>query len=287
VPVVAVPAGSSSASLPTAGQSGYLSIEHVAFRRFGSGKDLLLVMGQDGTMAWWEPSLLSLLAHHYTVTIFDLPGVGYSQAATVPVTLSWLADETAGLIQALSLGHPTVVGWGLGGDVALALAERHPSSLGSLVLVDTSAGGSGAVRPARAISALLNSPWATAASLASTIFGSSVAGSSRSFAAEASAWVAIVRLELPDEITQAGLDEERAVQLDVWSSELLAESTDSVSVPSLVAFGADDAVVPASDGAQLALAIPGAQTVTFPGTGYASMFEDPSVFVASLERFTR
>jgi pimeloyl-ACP methyl ester carboxylesterase len=284
--VVAVPAGSSTAPLPTAGQQGYLNIEHVAFRRFGSGKDLLLIMGQDGTMAWWEPSLLSVLAHHYTVTIFDLPGVGYSQSATVPVTLSWLADETAGLIQALSLAHPTVVGWGLGGDIALALAERHPASLGSLVLVDTSTGGSGAVRPATTIAALFNSPWATAASLASTIFGSSVPGSAGAFASDASAWLVTVRSELPDEITKAGLDEERAVQLDVWSSELLAESTDSVSVPSLVASGADDTVFPASDAAQLAVAVPGAQTVTFPGAGYGSMFEDASAFVASLEQFT-
>lgn len=288
VPVVAVPEGSSRAPLPAPGQPGYLSVERIAFRRFGSGKDLLLVMGQDGTMAWWEPSLLSMLAGHYTVTIFDLPGIGYSEAATVPVTLPWLADETAGLIQALGLVHPTVVGWGLGGDVALSLAERHPASLGSLVLVDTSAGGPTARPPAPSVSALFDSQWASASSLASTIFQSdatSVSGSPTP-ASEAAAWLTAVRSDVPDDVTQEGLAEERAVQLGVWSSGLLSEATDLVTVPSLVAFGTDDAVFPAPDGALLAGSISGAQTVALAGAGYGAMFEDSSQVVAALERFS-
>lgn len=286
VPVVPVPPGRSSAPLPLAGQPGYLSVESVAFRRFGSGNDLLLVMGQDGTMAWWEPSFLSTLAKHYTVTVFDLPGIGYSGPATAPVTLSWLADETAGLIQALSLVNPIVVGWGLGGDVALALAERHPASLRSLVLVDTSAGGAGTHPAAASTSALFDSPWASAASLASTIFQSSLTGVSGSSSPASTAWLAAVRSEVPDDITQQGLGEERAVQLEVWASGSLSETTDAVTVPVLVVFGTDDSVFPAPDGALLAGSIAGAQTLALSGAGYASMFEESPQFVASLEQFT-
>jgi pimeloyl-ACP methyl ester carboxylesterase len=245
-------------------------------------------MGQDGTMAWWEPSFLSILAHHYTVTVFDLPGIGYSQPATAPVTLSWLADETAGLIQALTLVHPIVLGWGLGGDVALALAERHPASVGGLVLVDTSAGGPGALPPAPSVSVRLDSPWASAASLASTIFQSIPAGASSSTtpAPAATAWLAAVRSEVPDDVTQEGLSEQRSVQGDVWTVAWLSGSADSVAVPALVAFGTDDVVFPAPDGALLAESIPGARTLALAGAGYGSMLEDSSQFVASLERFT-
>jgi pimeloyl-ACP methyl ester carboxylesterase len=289
VPVAAVRAGGTSAPLPVAGQRGYLAVEHIAFRRFGSGKDLLLIMGQDGTMTWWEPSLLSVLAQHYNVTIFDLPGVGYSDPVAFPVSVSWLADETAGLIHAVSLSSPTVVGWGLGGDVALSLAERHPASLGSLVLVDTSAGGPGAVRPASSISSRFESRFATASSLASTIFGSSVpaSASSAGSASEASAWLAGISSDVPDDISVAGLAEERTVQLGVWSGGPLAQNTDLVTVPTLVAFGAGDSVFPSPDGSVLAASIVGAQTVTLPGTGYGSLFESPSLFVSSLEHFTR
>jgi pimeloyl-ACP methyl ester carboxylesterase len=245
-------------------------------------------MGQDGTMSWWEPSFLAMLARHYTVIVFDLPGIGYSTPVTAPVTLSWLADETAGLIQALSLVHTTVVGWGLGGDVALALAERHPASLGSLVLVDTSAGGPGVRRTPPKTAALLDSPWASTSSLAPTIFRSSLTGVSGSStpASAASVWLAGVRAEVPDDVTQAGLAEERAVQRAVWAGRALPETMDSVTVPSLVVFGADDAVFPAPDGTVLADSIAGAQTVALSGAGYGSMFEDSAEFVASLEQFT-
>jgi pimeloyl-ACP methyl ester carboxylesterase len=53
-----------------------------------------------------------------------------------------------------------------------------------------------------------------------------------------------------------------------------------------VVSGDDDAVFPAPDGAGLAAAIAGARMVAIPGSGYASMFEEPSTFVTSLEQFT-
>ena len=170
VPVVAVPAGRSSAALPAPNTPAYLLIQQVAYRQFGSGPDLLLIMGQDGSMSWWEPSLLSVLAQHYRVTVFDLPGVGYSSPSLQPMTIDWLADETAGLIEDLGLVHAAVLGWGLGGEVALALAERHPASEASLVLVDSSIGGPGAARPSADVRAALDDPAATPTSVAPTLF---------------------------------------------------------------------------------------------------------------------
>jgi pimeloyl-ACP methyl ester carboxylesterase len=288
--VVAVPPGRSTEPLPVLGAPGYLSIQRIAFRSFGSGPDLLLVMGQDGTMSWWETSLLSALAQHYRVTIFDLPGVGYSSPPLVPVTLGWLADETAGLIQALALVHPVVLGWGLGGAIALAVAERHPASERALVLVDTSAGGPTATRPAVQVRALLDSPIVTAASLAPTFFAagtsSVLAGGAVSPKAAASAWLTGVESSVPDVITQSALASERELQLGLWSSDVLSAKASAVAVPTLVIFGSSDDVFPAPDGVLLRRAIAGSERVELPDAGYAAMFEDPAQFVAALERFT-
>jgi pimeloyl-ACP methyl ester carboxylesterase len=303
VPVVAVPAGQSTAPLPTPGSPGYLSIEQLAFRQFGSGPDLLLIMGQDGSMAWWQPSLLSVLAQHYRVTVFDLPGVGYSSPALAPFTAGWLADETAGLIQALALVQPTVLGWGLGGEVALALAERHPLNERSLVLVDTSAGGPGAARPTAGVSATLGSPRATAASVAATFFGPGSSSPSPSSASSSSttstvssgasdpqlaetAWLTALSTTVPDVLTRAALSGERSLQLELWSSWALYDGVDSVAVPTLVVFGVDDPVFPAPDGALLGSEIAGAERVELPEAGYAAMFEDAPQFVSALEQFT-
>jgi pimeloyl-ACP methyl ester carboxylesterase len=293
VPVVAVAPGTPTAPLPAAGSPGYLAIEQVAYRQFGSGSNLLLIMGQDGSMAWWEPSLLSVLAHHYRVTVFDLPGVGYSTPAPTPrsVTLDWLSDETAGLIQALGLVQPTVLGWGLGGDVALALAERHPVSERSLVLVDTSAGGPRASAPSTDVSTILDSPTATAASLASTFFDGGLpnlpsSASPTAAAAAEAAWLLGIESSVPDDVTRPALYEERALQLHLWSSPALSDATGSVAVPTLVMFGSDDDVFPEPDDTLLHQSIAGSETVELPDAGYAALFEDPARFVRSLELFT-
>lgn len=243
-------------------------------------------------MSWWQPSLLAMLARDYRVTVFDLPGVGYSAPALVPVTLSWLADETAGLIEVLGLSSPTVLGWGLGGDVALALAERHPANERSIVLVDTSAGGAGSSRPSADVRLAFDSPEATPASLASTLFAlasppTGLPASALSTAAAAqSAWLSALQTAVPDNLTPSALAEERSVQASVWSSPSLADGVASVDVPTLVVYGADDDVFPAPDGLLLRRSIASSDRVVIPNAGYAALFENPTVFVSALEQFT-
>jgi len=229
-------------------------------------------------MAWWQPSLLASLAQHYRVTIFDLPGIGYSQPPTDGDGLDVFADETAGLIQALSLVQPAVVGWGLGGDVAIDLAERHPASVGSLVLVDTSAGGSAARAPSGSTAALFSSGWATPASLVQTMFTASPPAGAT--------WLSAIASGVPDDVTQTGIAEEAALERQLWSTSSFADQLSTLTAPTLVVYGSEDTVFPAPDGPLLAAAITGAHLAVLPSAGYASMFEDPTQFLSAVEQFT-
>ena len=121
-------------------------------------------------MTWWDPQLLTDLAGHFTVTIFDLPGVGYSAPLPGTPSVESYADATAGLIYSLHLTAPTVLGWGLGGSIALALAERHVGLLSRLVLVDATAGGREAVAMSPGVTAAFASPTALLGALARIIF---------------------------------------------------------------------------------------------------------------------
>jgi pimeloyl-ACP methyl ester carboxylesterase len=68
------------------------------------------------------------------VTIFDNRGVGYSSDdLSRPITVPLMARDTAGLIEGLGLVDPTLVGWSMGGEIGLTLAEQKPSLLGALV----------------------------------------------------------------------------------------------------------------------------------------------------------
>jgi pimeloyl-ACP methyl ester carboxylesterase len=279
---VAVPtigAGASSAPLPAPGQPGYTSVEQLAFRTFGSGPPLLLVMGQDGSMTWWDPSFLSLLAQHYQVTIFDLPGIGYSAPPASPLTLDLMADDTAGLIQSLGLQRPTVLGWGLGGAVAVLLAERHPGSLGSLVLADAAIDGRRSALPAAAILRRLGTVWVTPTSLAGVMF-------SPLHHLEQAYWLHSLTSLAPDPVTHPAIAAEARLVAGLATTSSIVSELATISVPVLVVAGSADRIVPPADSSIIAARIPGARHIEYRGADFGAIFEQKSSFVATLEQFT-
>jgi pimeloyl-ACP methyl ester carboxylesterase len=103
----------------------------------GSGLPVVFLHG-NGTML--QDFLLSeafaVVAKQNHAIAFDRPGFGYS---TRPRGRAWTASEQASVIAAalrrLNLGPVAVVGHSWGTLVALALAERHPALVRSLVLL--------------------------------------------------------------------------------------------------------------------------------------------------------
>lgn len=83
---------------------------------------------------------LAPLASRAELVVPDLRGHGRSDlAAPASWTLDDWADDLAGVIDALVLDRPVVVGVSFGGWVALRHAARHPGQLGALVVAATSA----------------------------------------------------------------------------------------------------------------------------------------------------
>jgi pimeloyl-ACP methyl ester carboxylesterase len=73
------------------------------------------------------------LAEHCHVVTYDRRGSGRS--ASLPLGDHDVhAEDAAEIIRGLGVGAPTVVGWSMGGIVALCLARRHPDLVRRLVL---------------------------------------------------------------------------------------------------------------------------------------------------------
>ena len=89
---------------------------------------------------WGE--IAAPLAEDYFCVCPDLPGHGANITRDFDAQLSipQLALELRALCAALSLNAPIVVGYSLGGRVALAVAVRHPEIMQALMLESTSAG---------------------------------------------------------------------------------------------------------------------------------------------------
>jgi 3-oxoadipate enol-lactonase len=107
----------------------------------GEGEPLLLISGHSGTTALWGP-IVPLLSRAYRVVAFDNRGIGYSEAPESPVSVKMMADDAAGLMDALGIDSAHVLGASMGGMIAQELALNHPARIISLVLACTTPGGS-------------------------------------------------------------------------------------------------------------------------------------------------
>jgi pimeloyl-ACP methyl ester carboxylesterase len=83
------------------------------------------------------------LALANTVLAFDNRGAGRTDKPDRPYSIEQMADDAAGLMQALGFRPAHVLGISMGGRIALALALRHPELVTKLVLVSASARSAG------------------------------------------------------------------------------------------------------------------------------------------------
>jgi pimeloyl-ACP methyl ester carboxylesterase len=102
----------------------------------GQGKPTVLLHGAYMTIGMFGP-LLSGLAETRQVIAPELQGHGRTADVDRPITYEQMADDTAGLIRHLELENADVVGYSMGGGVALQLAIRHPALVRRLVVAST------------------------------------------------------------------------------------------------------------------------------------------------------
>lgn len=101
------------------------------------GVPLVLVMGLGGSCRGWLPLQVPDFQKHRRTIVFDNRGAGGSEADEAPFSTPQMADDTAGLLDALEIERADVLGAFMGGMIAQELALRHPQRVERLVLVGT------------------------------------------------------------------------------------------------------------------------------------------------------
>ncbi len=101
--------------------------------------------GFDGEMTYYP--LVGPLSDRYRLVIPDLRNHGKSDWLRGPYDVEDLADEVAGVLDAVGVDRAVIMGYSLGGMVAQTLAERHPRLVAELVLAATAAWPVAARRP--------------------------------------------------------------------------------------------------------------------------------------------
>ena len=113
----------------------------IAYKTFGKGEPIFLFNGGSDGMYAWDPSFLRSLSSNHTVIVFDSRGIGNTTTGTKPYTMQQLANDTAGLMDALKIQKANVFGYSFGSSVAQQLTVMHPEKVNRLIIVAGSCGG--------------------------------------------------------------------------------------------------------------------------------------------------
>ena len=120
------------------GQYAEVNGINLYFEIHGTGQPLILLHGGLGSGEMFGPTLTELAQQHQVITV-DLQGHGRTADIDRPIDIRLMADDIAALIDHLKLDKPDVVGYSLGGGVALFTAVKYPDKVRRLVVASAHA----------------------------------------------------------------------------------------------------------------------------------------------------
>jgi pimeloyl-ACP methyl ester carboxylesterase len=102
----------------------------------GSAPPIVLIHGWTASLHWFD-RLTSLLAHRYRVIRVDLLGHGGSAKPRDGYSIEEQADHVAAALEKLGARRALIAGHSTGGEVAIAVAARHPKLTRALAVIDS------------------------------------------------------------------------------------------------------------------------------------------------------
>ena len=257
----------------------------IEFDTFGSSDDpaLLLIMGFSAQMTAWEEGFCRRLADEgFHVIRFDNRDVGLSSRITggpepdiakamsgdpssAAYTLDDMADDAAGLLDALGIDTAHIVGASMGGMIAQLVACRHPEKTLSLCSIMSTTGDPSVGQPQPEAIAALLAPRPTTREEAVERGGEvgRIIGSPVHFdeaKARQRAGEAFDRANDPDGVARQ--------LVAIMASADRTPALGNVNVPTLVIHGAADPLGVTSGGEATAKAVPGADLLVLEEMGH-------------------
>ncbi len=254
------------------------------------GEPLVLVMGLGMQLVAWHPDFVAMLvARGFRVIRFDNRDIGLSQRfdhlgvpnlaldslryavgmkVSAPYTVATMADDTAGLLDALGLSSAHICGASMGGMIAQQLAARHPKRVKSLTLIMTSSGSRRLPGPTLKVRSAMISRPKDAHNVQCVIEHYvklyKLIGSPGYPADDAYLHDRLGQSVRRSYRPQGTARQMIAIAADGNRSALLG----AIKVPTQIIHGRDDPLVPVAAGHDLAAKIPGAQIDVIDGMGH-------------------
>jgi Predicted hydrolases or acyltransferases (alpha/beta hydrolase superfamily) len=237
----------------------------------GRGEAVVFIPGLGGDHHLWHRQLPAFAQHFRTIAL-DPRGAGQSDKPDLPYTIEEMADDVAGLLEALGIERAHVVGASMGGFIAQMFALRHPHRLGRLILCCTSFGGPNVVpMPPESLTVFTQRTGDPATDLRRLWAVSVTERFLREHPEVLEEYVAW-RVAHPQPLYAYQRQLAAALAFNVESR------VHEIQAPVLIAHGMEDRVVPVENARRLHARIPGSRLVLFPEAGHLFFIERAEEF---------
>jgi 3-oxoadipate enol-lactonase len=257
-----------SGTVRTNGQELYYEIH-------GDGPPLVLVMGIGYDSSLWTLQQVPVLSTRFRVVLLDNRDAGRSSRADHPYTIADMADDVAGLLDALDIHRTHLLGLSMGSMIGMEFALRYPNRLDRLVLTGPDAA------PARsAVYPITTWTWVKANDPSGQVFGGQqftwLFSSAFLRDEKAVQETAALLASNPNPVEPAAYERQAQALLQFDALDRLG----GIKAPTLVVVGEQDLLTPPWVAREVAGRIPGArlEIVSGDGSSHVVPLERPADF---------
>jgi 3-oxoadipate enol-lactonase len=252
----------------------------IAYYIQGLGEPLVLIRGYGNAASMWYQQIVTL-SRDFQVVTFDNRDTGNSDRVADPYTISDLAEDTLGLIEALNLGPVHLLGLSMGGMIALEAALGQPELVKTLILAGTACNADQGLTTDPEVLALF-------ATLPELSDEENVRRSLPAFFSDRT----LENRAFLDEYVRRSLAQRPPLTTFLRHSRAMqgfdcCARISRLEIPTLIQHGGADRLLPVANAFLLKEKIPRARLAVYEGLGHLFLMEDPDTINADVQLFIR
>ena len=255
----------------------FLQIDEHKIRYLESGTSkntLVLIHGLGASAERWT-NVIPIFADRFRVVVPDLIGFGHSDKPTADYTLDFFSEFLEKFFVATNIKRPNIIGSSLGGQISAEYASSHSHEIEKLILVSPSG-------------MMKKSTPALDAYVMAALYPNEISAKNAFELMEGSG------KQVEDQIIDGFIERMRlpnaklafmSTVLGLKNSISITSKLQSISVPTLVIWGADDPVIPIAHADDFVSAIGDCGFYRMDGCGHTPYVQDPQTFASKVLEF--